>query len=148
MKPVKTFVILADDRQARFLVNEGVGMGLHQIGHLEGGDREEIAPGFAQRRGRGQAMGETARHAMEPRTSEEDLRREVFAAKVTGQAVALWVAVGYDRLVLAAPARMLAELRARLPGPMTDKITVALAKDLLHVALEDLPDHFEKVAAF
>ena len=148
MKPVKIFVLLADDREARFLVHEGVGKGLRQIGHLDGGDSEEVAPGFAQRRGRSQGSVGAARHAVEPRTTEEDLRREVFAARVTGQAVALWVADGYDRLIVAAPAKMLAELRARLPGPMTDKMAAALAKDLLHVALKDLPGHFSKVAAF
>lgn len=148
MKAVRTLVLLADDREARFLVNEGVGKGLRQVGHLAGGDSEATAAGFADQRGRGQAAPGAARHGMEPATTEEELRRDVFAARVVEEAAARWSADGYDRLMIAAPAKMLGELRARLPKPLAGAVAAELAKDLVHVPLKDLPGHFAEVAAF
>jgi Protein required for attachment to host cells len=49
---------------------------------------------------------------------------------------------------MAAPAKMLGELRARLPKPLADALAADLAKDLVHIPLDDLPRHFEDVAAF
>lgn len=145
MKPVLTLVLLADDREARFLLNDGVGKGLRQIGHLAGGDS---AAGFADQPGRSQAAPGAARHGVEPVTPEEVQRRDAFAGQIADEAARLWQAEGAGRLVMAAPAKMLGELRGRMPAPLTAALAGDLAKDLVHVPQADLPKHFADIAAF
>ncbi len=148
MKPVVTLVLVADDRAARFLVNEGVGKGLHQVAQRDGGDSPEMAAEFADRGGRGQAAPGTARHGMAPRTTVEDQRRGAFAADLVEALGAEAMRAGADRLIVVAPAPMLGTLRAAMPPALAAKLAADLPKDLTHVAVADLPDHLAEVAAF
>ncbi len=148
MKPVRTLVLLANEREARLLENDGVGKGLRQLRHV---DRtalsgEDIA--YAERPGRSQAAPGGAHHAMEPPTSEIRQNRERFAADLTGLLEATWRKSGHDRLIVAAPPKMLGALRDRMPKPLAEALTGDIAKDLLHTPLDELPGHFGDLAAF
>ncbi|MDJ0627015.1 MAG: host attachment protein [Rhodobacter sp.] len=148
MKPVETLVVLANEREARVLVNEGVGKGLRQLRHLSrkavSGDR--IA--YADDSGRSRSGPGGAHHKMEPSSSEVRQNRETFAADLLGEVEKTWAKGSYDRLVISAPPKMLGAVRERLPTGLAEALTAELDKDLLHTPLAELAGHFSEVAAF
>lgn len=148
MKPVQTLVLLANDREARFLENDGVGKGLRQVRHLDRAtvSGEDIA--YAGQPGRSQAAPGAARHGMEPSTSEEEQNRARFAADLAEMVGQEMTKAGHDRLILCAPPKMLGELRTALPKEVMDKLQADLDKDLIHTPLAELVGHFSDVAAF
>lgn len=148
MRPVVTLVLVADDRAARFLLNEGVGNGLREVAKADGGDAAAMAADFADRGGRGQAAPGVARHGMEPRTDVEEQRRAGFAAELVSALGAEAMRAGADRLIVVAPAKMLGALRAGMPPTLAGKVAADMPRDLTHVAVADLPAHLAQVAAF
>lgn len=147
MKPIVTLVLIADDHEARLLVNEGVGKGLSQLAQHSAAELDADRFAYSDERGRATAAPGMARHAMEPRSSPERQAREAFAAHVVAALRQVWQAGGHDRIVLAAAPRMLGALRAEL-GDLAAHVAASLDKDLVRVPLSDLPRHFAGVAAF
>lgn len=143
MKPKVTLVVLANEKQARFLVNRGIGKGLEEVASVEASAVVGPEVEFADGPGRSRAAPGMARHSVAPRTSEEELERQVFADHVADRAEAIWRKNSFDRLVLAAPPKMLGLLRDTLSEAMMGRLEVDLAKDLLKVPARDLPKHFE-----
>ena len=144
MNSVCTMVIVATDKVARFLENSGAGQGLREVKVMEA----EATPGFADFTGRSQGTGGTARHGFERPTGEEEHARDIFATEIVKTAAKLWADGGYDRLLMAAPPKMLGVLRAKLVAPLDDALSGDLNKDLSHVSVYDLPDHFSDLAEF
>ncbi|MBS0126580.1 host attachment protein [Thetidibacter halocola] len=148
MKPVRTVLLLANDREARLLENDGVGKGLHQLSHLTAEGLAGLEPAYTSGPGRSQAAPGVARHGMEDATSSEELNRGRFAAALADEVARVIGKGGQDRLMVSAPAKMLGALRAALAKQSGVAITHDMDKDLVHVATNDLPRHFEDVAAF
>ncbi len=144
MKVIKTFVVVANEKEARFLVNSGVGKGLVQTGHLTG----DSQPGYADAPGRSQATGSGARHGFDRSTDERTQRRDHFVDEILDTAAQIWVKNGYDRLILCAPPKTLGALRGKLTGQLADALVADLDKDLVATPLASLPDLFSEVAAF
>ncbi len=147
MKPIVTLVLIADDGEARLLVNEGVGKGLSQLATHSASELDAERFAYSDERGRASAAPGIARHAMEPRSSPERQAREAFAAHLAAALRTAWKAGGYDRVIFAAAPRMLGALRAEL-GDLAPHVAASLDKDLVKVPLSDLPRHFAGVAAF
>ena len=147
MKPIMTLVLVANDGEARLLVNEGVGNGLSQLAQHSAAELDQDRFEYADRRGRESAAPGMARHALEPRSSPQRQAREAFAAHLAAALRAAWQAGGYDRIMLAAAPRTLGALRAEL-GDLAPHVSASLDKDLVKVPLSDLPRHFAGVAAF
>ena len=147
MKPTETLVILADDRGARFLVNRGIGKGLSELKEISA-EEAGIDVEYADDRGRSRAAPGMAQHAVGSRHAEEIQERELFARRVAETAQELWRRGSYDRLVLAAPPKMLGLLRERLGSELMANLVVDLSKDLLKVPVPDLPRHFEDHIVF
>jgi len=147
MKPVRTLVVLANEGTVRFLENEGVGKGVTEIATYDA-DAERIAETeFADQPGRSRGAPGQARHGYAPPESEREHARALFADRVLAELRSAWNAGVHDRLVIAAPPKMLGELRARL-DTLSDHVTAELDKDLVKIPLRDLPGHFSDVAAF
>ncbi|MDJ0826850.1 MAG: host attachment family protein [Rhodobacter sp.] len=148
MKAVHTLVLLANEREARVLVNEGVGKGLRQLRHL---DRDAVSGdriAYADDSGRSRSGPGGAHHKMEPSSSEVRQNRETFAADLLTELDKIWAKGEFDRLAISAPPKMLGAIRDRLPKGLADKLTAEMDKDLLHTPLADLAGHFSGVAAF
>ncbi|TCO71923.1 host attachment protein [Rhodovulum euryhalinum] len=144
MKPVRTLVLIANEKEARLLMNDGAGKGLAELSHFD----KATETRYADTPGRSQAAPGAARHGYERPTSEREQNREAFARdvlKITGDA---WAAGGYDRFVLSAPPAMLGALRDAMPADLGHALAFDLNKDLLGVAVADLPRHFEDVIVF
>lgn len=148
MKPVKTLVLVANDREARLLENEGVGKGLRQLGQVNRDAALDSGEGHGDQRGRSQAAPGMARHGMEPATDEEAVTRARFATALAEMVAGDLTLGGHDRLIVCAPPKMLGALRDALPHEATAKLAADLPKDLVHTPLADLPKHFEAIAAF
>lgn len=144
MKPVRTLVLIANEQEARLLSNDGPGHGLSEVAHFDKLGQVR----YADTPGRGQAGPGTARHSVDPRTSEREQNREAFAADVLEITNKEWARGGFDRLVVSAPPQMLGALRGRLGGALQEALVADLNKDLLGVAVADLPRHFEGAIVF
>lgn len=153
MNSVRTMVIVANDRHARFLENTGPGQGLRELKVME----ETEAVGFADFPGRSQAAtfpgpsqaaASEARHGFQRPSGEEEHARDIFANEIVKTAGKLWSEHPFDRLVMAAPPKMLGVLRAKLAAPLDDALFGDLDKDLTHVTVHDLPGHFADLADF
>ena len=139
MKPVKTWVVLADGARARVLLNEGPNKGLKEVlsaqsetARLAGRDL------VADDRGRTFDSAGQGRHAMEPKTDAKTVESEKFLRDVVRMLEQGAQGGEYDRLVLCAAPRALGELRGLLPKPVQDRITAELPKDLTNTPIQDL----------
>lgn len=144
MEPFKTLLLVANEREARLLVNRGPGRGLSEVTHFERSHEIE----YAGARGRDRAGPAAGRHAFEPPTGLREQNRESFAADVLEITGDVWARGDYDRFVMSAPPPMLGELRNRIGGSLEQALAVDLNKDVVRVAVEDLPRHFQDVIVF
>lgn len=147
MRPIRTLVVIASEGEAKFMKNEGVGKGLQEVSGVTIDVLNPEAHEFADDPGRNSAAPGMGRHAFDPETPERDHKRREFASLVAERVKALWDKGDYDRIVLAAPPKMLGELRGRLET-LSDKIYAEVDKDLVNTPVRELPDRFADVAAF
>ena len=146
MKPIRTWIVVADGARARFLLNEGPGKGLTlalpdglSVPHPP---TREIG---AARPGRVFESADSSRHAMEPRADWHRFEKQQFAR---GVARIIDRAAGersFDRLVLIAPPKTLGDLRAALGQASRDAIHTDVAKDLTKVPIQELPSYLEDI---
>jgi protein required for attachment to host cells len=141
MRPDRTLVLMADDAEARFLINQGPGTGLTEHACLMADQFPDLAIGHEDRAGRHTGGGSPG-HSIDPRDTIEVQRRERFAQHVARALDQEWRQVRADRLVVAAPPKMLGILRKALSGPAAAALAGDLAKNLLNTPAIDLPKHF------
>lgn len=144
MKPIKTWILIADGSRAHIVENTGPGRGLHQLP-----DKSWTAPqsvDFEDGPGRSFGSVGSLRHKMEPHQGNKE-PGEAFARTLFEDLTKLKRARRFDRLVLCAPPAMLGSLRKQLPEQLKSCVTAEVAKDLVHIAPAKLPDHFSHVLA-
>lgn len=143
MKSDRTLVLMADDAEARFLLNEGPGTGLRELAGLKVGQFADADLDYEDRPGRQTGPGGGPRHGFDPHDTLEEQRRDRFARHVVEALDQEWGQVKPDRLVVAAPPKMLGVLRKELTGAPAAALAGDLAKDLMKIPVIDLPTHFE-----
>ncbi len=148
MKAVTTLVVIANDKKARFLENQGVGKGLVELSDMSAADFADVETRYSDRPGRAQASAGSGSHAVERTTSEERQERQAFARHVLERTGRLLSKGGHDRLAIAAAPRMLGELRGGLTAELKVRLAFDLDKDLVQVPLIKLVDHFAGKVAF
>ncbi|MCK0097350.1 host attachment protein [Yoonia sp. F2084L] len=144
MKPIKTWIVLADTQTVRVAVNEGPGKGVY--GHSTQG---LTAPAVTEL---SDAPGMTAAAAGPNRggISDPDLKGQAaraFAADIVGFLEAAHDDGHYQRLILIAPAAMLGLLRQALTPRVQAVLHADIPKDLTHLPLDELPGHLGDVLA-
>ncbi len=144
MKPVRTLIIIADDENARFVLNEGVGKGLRECAVLSVAQFAEDTITYEDRPGRGSG-GPAGRHGYESGASADEMGRDRFARHLSQALDQEWRELGPDRLILVAPPKMLGTLRGRIAAVARGAVSAELAKDLVKVPLADLTAHLEGV---
>ena len=147
MKPIRTLILMASEGRMRLAENGGVGKGLAELRTVEKSDIGGEPRGYADAEGRGQAAPGMAGHKFERPTSEREQARDAFSNAVIEMLEAQWHDGSYDRLVIAAPPRMLGALRADLPAHIAEVLHADLDKDLTKIPLADLPSHLDRVLA-
>lgn len=143
MHPTRTWILLADGAQARLLRNLGPGKGL-----------EEIAPGSVEfphppnreidtdRPGRVQDRIGPGRHAMEPHIEPHEKLKMDFAKALADGINAADHKGRFDRLIVAAPPKVLGELRQKLSKGAQAKLLRELDKDLIGSSDKQLNKQF------
>ncbi|MFC2968146.1 host attachment protein [Acidimangrovimonas pyrenivorans] len=147
MKPVRTMIVLANEKRFRLLMNEGVGKGLTEIEDRGREEFPEVETEFSDRPGRNTASDGGSRHGFQPHETEREQIRDRFAARLVEEIAAAFDGEGADQLVIAAAPRMLGELRADLSEALRSKISAELDKDLLKIPLTELEAHLKDVLA-
>jgi protein required for attachment to host cells len=140
MKQPRTMILLASEREARVLMNEGRGTGLVQVAHIEPGFDPD-ALDWADQAGRTFDSTGKGRHGKEPRTTVREIVRERFARELADWLAEAVRADRFDRLILTAAPAMLGELRGLLDAAVTERLEADLPKDLVKIPLGDLGDH-------
>ncbi len=150
MKPVCTLVLLANQEEARFLVNDGVGKGLRSVLSLAARQFPEIDNWYSDRTGRGGIRPDSGGQvqAYDRHDSEDEMIRERFSRRILEALDQEWAGCGAGRLIVAAPAKMLGHLRDGLSAAAKEALVADMPKDLLKIDARDLPEHFKDVAAF
>ncbi len=143
MKADRTLVLMADDAEARFLLNEGPGTGLRELAGLKVGQFADANLDYEDRPGRQTGPGDGPRHGVDPHDTLEEQRRGRFVTHVVKALDQEWGQVKPDRLVVAAPPKMLGALRKAMGGAPAAALAGDLAKGLMKIPAIDLPKHFE-----
>jgi len=144
MKPIKTWILIADSSRAHIVEHRGPGRGLHPVAN-----RSWSAPKpgeFEDDPGRSFSSAGAMRHKMEPHQGNVE-RGDAFARALFTDLAKLKRARQFDRLILCAPPAMLGSLRKHLPDQLTSDVTAEVAKDLVQISPAKLPGHLAHVLA-
>jgi protein required for attachment to host cells len=148
MRPVNTWILIADGAHARLFVNDGVGKGI-----APALDEEFIGVNLPSREIASDRPGRTfdsygpQRHAMEPPTDPRRYERIAFARALAGRLEEARKAGVFERLVVVAPPEALGDLRGEFSKPLQDMVSGELAKNLIKVPIHELPEHLGAVLA-
>jgi protein required for attachment to host cells len=142
MKPIRTWVLIADATRARVFENTGKGTGLTIVHDMT--LDAELLPSHelgTDRPGRSFDSVGSGRHAME---SPSDLHREQkrqFARRIAEAIEEQLVTKSFDRLVLVAPPVTMGDLRAALPDKVKTVVAAEVVADLTRTPASELPGH-------
>jgi protein required for attachment to host cells len=148
MKPVKTWILLADGTRARIVCNTGPGKGLQEVPGMEfEGDNFRPGDVLTDRPGRTFDSAGSNRHAMEPHSDPQREAKRSFAADMVAELEKQLQAQSFDRLVLVAAPATLGDIRKILPKPLLAVVYGEISKNLVQVPNDELGGHLSKVLA-
>jgi protein required for attachment to host cells len=144
MKPITTWIVLADAQTVRIAINDGTGKGVYGRGTqgLKAPALTELSdePGMT-----GASVGPNRGGISDP-----DLKGQAehaFAADIVRYLEAALTKGDFQRLIVIAPATMLGHLRKALTPALRHVLHADIPKDLTHVPLDELPAHLSDVLA-
>ena len=142
MKPVRTWILIADGARARIVANTGPGRGIQQINNFDfRADKRPTSDLKTDRPGRTFSSAGPGSHALEPSDDAHDRQERDFQSLLAEFLHDQLENDAFDRLIIAAAPRALGVLRHVLSKGVRDKISAELPKDLTQVKTEDLVAH-------
>lgn len=142
VKPIKTWIVVADGARMRVFVNDGPGHGLSELaGKARQTDPKPSRDIDADRPGRSFDRAGQGRHAMEPPSDSSRHAKKRFADEIADILENAHRDAAFDRLVLVAAPAMLGDLRTALTTKVRDVVYLELAKDLTHLDERRLAKH-------
>ncbi len=143
MKPVRTWILIADAGRARVLENLGPGKGAHEVeGMTSDADLAASTHEMVDdRQGRSFESSGATRHPLVPRSDPRDLAKRSALASVADHLDQRASEGAFDRLVVVAPPQALGILRAAFSDRVKAAIVGEVAKDLTKVPDHDLAPH-------
>jgi protein required for attachment to host cells len=142
MKQPKTWYLLTDGGRARLVQHRAEGRGWETLFEMDGTKR--LAPDHvltSDRPGRARESAAPARHAIEPRSDAHEERKQEFVDDVIARLADMAARHHCDGLVVAAPPRVLHQLRERLGPKLRALVTDELDKDLAKTPGDELDAH-------
>lgn len=144
MKPIVTWVVLANSRTARVFENRGPGKGLHVVADKVW----EASPAkpYSSEAGVGHSIAGPGRSAVDQGDPQEqaDIR---FAKDIMKALELAQRQKSFDRLILVAGPHMLGLLRKALSDSLRAMVVAELANDLTAVSDADLVQHIGRSIA-
>jgi protein required for attachment to host cells len=144
---MKRWILICDASEARIFrqdLSRAALMLVRVISNPEGRAREQELvtdePGRMRK-----SSGSTNLSAMDPKTTAHDAAAQRFAERLAEILDESARHDAYDQLVVAAPAHLLGLLRAKFTAPVSERLEMSTAKDLVHVAAVDLLKHLGMV---
>ncbi len=148
MKPVTTWILLADGTRAHVVCNTGPGKGLQEVPGMEfEGDNFRSGDVLADRPGRTFDSAGVGRHAMEPHSDPQREAKRSFAADMVARLLDQLHAQAFDRLILVAAPATLGDIRKVLPKPLLAVVHGEIAKNLVQVPNDELGSHLSDLLA-
>lgn len=148
MKPIVTWVLIADGAHATVFRHDGPGKGLTAIKdmtfeaeHLQAKDIMTDKPG------RSFSSVGSNRSAMEYATDPVQMHEARFVKSIADILARKRRAGAFDRLIIAAAPTALGDLRSALDDAVRQTIIAELPKDLINVPRHQLDKHFESLLA-
>jgi len=142
MKPIITWIVIADYGKARFVENTGVGHGLTavDIPDLKAPEKEtyQSPPGRSY-----DSMGQ-GRHNLEANHGRAVTQ---FVKDLLERLEGYHEQNRFDRLIICAAPRMLGEIRSAIKPQLKQSVYAELEKDLVNIKLNDLPKHLQNLIA-
>ena len=146
MKPIKTWIVVADGARARIVLHRGPGKGFEALDDMvfetEHPPTSEIA---ADKPGRTFESVGRLRHSKQPR-SDAHQNLKVEFTRMIAQTLERDTE-NYDRVILVAPPPALGSLRKSIPKRVAEKLHGELAKDLTHTPNNELSNHLKDLIA-
>ncbi len=146
MKPVTTWILVADAARARVLASTGPGSALSQVPglHVEA-DHQKTSDIVSDKSGRTfQSVG-SGRSAYQPHSDPHRELKKSFAHHLAAMLVEKATAGAFDRVVLVAPPSFLGDLRASMSEPMLSRVHAEVAKDLTKTPNDEIRGHLGDV---
>jgi|LNFM01.1.fsa_nt_gb protein required for attachment to host cells len=143
MKPVRTWILIADAGRSRVLETLGPGKGAHEVAGMTS-DADLAASTHEMvddRQGRSFESSGATRHPLVPRTDPRDLAKRSYLEGVAERIDQSASDRAFDRLVVVAPPQALGILRAAFSDRVKAAIVGEVAKDLTKVPDHDLAPH-------
>jgi protein required for attachment to host cells len=131
MKPARTWIVVVDGGQARFLQWMGLKSGARSIpGQVFS---QHVPRSRELRRERPSRVNESrgaTRHAIEPRVDAHTAQENQFLKEIVRQLQEAYGADAFDDLVVVAPPRALGSLRTMIPDELKPCIAAEIDKDM------------------
>jgi protein required for attachment to host cells len=146
MKPIRTWIVIADGANARVLESHGPAQALAPVEAMTmSGDHRANHEILADRPSRTHESVGPTRHAIEPATDpHRDLKR-TFAEHVVDTLTARLATKSFDRFVLVAPPKTLGDLRAALTPALRAVLHAEVTKDLIKTPQNEIAAHLSDV---
>lgn len=148
MKPIITWILIANGANARVIENDGPGHGLKEVSGFDlNRDHAPIRETADDRQGRSFDSHGSGRHAMEPSTPIDRIDDLKFVAELAEMLDNALKNNAYDRLILIAAPRTLGDIRGAISDHVAKLVYAEVAKDLTHVSVHDLSGHVNEYLA-
>lgn len=146
MKPVRTWILIADAGRARVLENLGPGRGLTPVDAMaSNADLPPTHEIVSDRQTRSYESNSETRHAVEPKTDPREQLKRAHLEAIAARLASSLAAGAFDRLVVVAPPTALGILRDVFTDSVRKVVTGELAKDLTKTPVHDLKAHLEDI---
>ena len=149
MKPVRTWILVADAHRATMFQHTGKSSGLTAVDGMK--FEAELPPTrelVSDRPGRTFESVGALRHAMESPSDPHREQKRQFARRLAGVLRECHAANRFDRLVIVAPAVTMGDLRALLADQVKAVVRAEIVADLTKVPLNELAAHLESHEPF
>ncbi len=148
MKPVRTWILIADGARARIVMNDGPNHGIKAVKGMD--FRIEHKPA------NGNLIEDPHHHfhstaagfqIMEFDTETHLDEKHLFAGELASVLEGEMYKKSFDRMIIFAAPAMLGELRTSLSPHLMNKVIEQVPKDLTHIPNKQLSRHIENVLA-
>lgn len=147
MKPVRTWILIADAGRARVLESLGAGKGarpvdgLASVSNLPSTTHEIVT----DRQARTHESANATRHAIEPRTDPREQLKQSYLEMLAAELDKRLQAHAFDKLIVVAPPSALGMLRAAFSPHVKQVIVGELDKDLTKTPDHELGSHLADI---